>query len=181
MLQYWIKLSGNFVEPECCRCLFSAPFSQVLHFISILLRIYSAFFSDSPPLSRSPPGSWAQCMLSDMASEPHRLGLWVPHNSHVSRNPGSREKRVGEDWRGEGFPFSKSTHPWKNDQSHEFANWESLADERRQRQIMREMRVGCGGGGREWLQGRQRGNIESYWREEGEKKEGKLSKCKRTD
>lgn len=85
-------------------------------------------------------------MLSDMASEPHRLGLWVPHNSHVSRNPGSGEKRVGEDWRGEGFPFSKSTHPWKNDQSHEFANWESLADERRQRQIMREMRVGCGGG-----------------------------------
>lgn len=39
-------------------------------------------------------------MLSDMASEPHRLGLWVPHNSHVSRNPGSGEKRVGEDWRG---------------------------------------------------------------------------------
>lgn len=39
-------------------------------------------------------------------------------------------------------PFSKSTHPCKNDQSHEFPNGESLADQRRRTHIMRETRGG---------------------------------------
>lgn len=55
---------------------------------------------------------------------PHRAPCW-------SRVSGNREST--------GAPFSKSTHPCKNDQSHEFANGESLADQQRQRQIMREM------------------------------------------
>lgn len=58
----------------------------------------------------------------------------MPHTALCRRRIGGREERG---------PFSKSTHPCKNDQSHEFANRESLADQQRQRQIMREM-----GGGR---------------------------------
>ena len=51
---------------------------------------------------------------------------------------------VGAVYRAGGWgAFSKSTHPWKkNDQSHEFANREYLADQWRRRQIMREMRGG---------------------------------------
>lgn len=48
-----------------------------------------------------------------------------------------RSRVLGE--REERDPFSKSTHPCKNDQSHEFANRELLADQQRQKQIMREM------------------------------------------
>lgn len=43
------------------------------------------------------------------------------------------KKEREEKGRGERGPFSKSTHPCKNDQSHEFANRESLADQQRQR------------------------------------------------
>lgn len=54
-------------------------------------------------------------------------------------------------WGEERDPFSKSTHPCKNDQSHEFANRELLVDQQRQRQIMREML-----GGRVWERGQQK-------------------------
>ena len=71
-------------------------------------------------------------MLSDRASESYRQGC----GCHVARRIGAAVL-VGRG--GERGPFSKSTHPCKNDQSHEFADRESLADQQRQRQIMRGM------------------------------------------
>lgn len=77
-------------------------------------------------------------MLSDRASDSYRQGC----GCHIARRV---EAAVlvgwGGGWReeGRGALFSKSTHPCKNDQSHEFADRESLADQQRQRQIMRGM------------------------------------------
>lgn len=76
-------------------------------------------------------------MLSDRASESYRQGC----GCHIASCVGAMYR--GREERG---PFSKSTHPCKNDQSHEFANRESLADQQRQRQIMREMGGGWGVG-----------------------------------
>lgn len=50
--------------------------------------------------------------------------------------------RIGDGGALSRAPFSKSTHTCKNDQSHEFANRESLGDQQRQRQIMRDERDG---------------------------------------
>lgn len=74
----------------------------------------------------------------------------MPHKPAVYRG----ERRVG--------PFSKSTHPCKNDQSHEFADRESLADQRRQRQIMREWGEMVVGVRKERERGQQGGNIQRY-------------------
>lgn len=154
MLAHWIKWSSDFVAPnaifslllflECCTLL--VFHSDITPLSSSLLLSHS--------LSRSPPGSWAQCMLSDRASESYRRGC----GCHIASGAGAlcREERG---------PFSKSTHPCKNDQSHEFANRESLADQWRQRQIMREircMRVGRGLRVRdeEWRRGPRR----TYWK-----------------
>lgn len=51
-----------------------------------------------------------------------------------------KKGRGGGKWRGETGRFRKPSSPCRNDQSHEFANRESLADQQRQRQIMREIR-----------------------------------------
>lgn len=87
-----------------------------------------------------------------------------------------------EKGRGERGPFSKSTHPCKNDQSHEFANRELLADQQRQRQIMREIRwcaavagVPVGGGQRGMTKGDTREVI--LRRSEGEKKWRKIERA----
>ena len=74
-------------------------------------------------------------MLSDRASESYRQGC----GCHIAHRVGAAVL-VGRGGRGgERGPFSKSTHPCKNDQSHEFGDRESLADQQRQRQIMRGM------------------------------------------
>lgn len=143
MLAHWIKWSGDFVAQN-------AIFSLLLFLERCTLLV---FHSDITPLSSSlllshslslsPPGSWAQCMLSDRASESYRRGC----GCHIASGARAR-------CREERGPFSKSTHPCKNDQSHEFANRESLADQWRQRQIMREIRCMCVWGGGEGKRGR---------------------------